>query len=260
MTDLTVADAVGVVVPVRDEEAHVATAIAAVAACASTVPIPVALAVVLDGCSDASGQVVERCVSSQLAAGRLAAGKVVELGGDGNVGVARRTGMAAVLDELASVPLQRVWLATTDADSRVPCCWLHHQLERRQAGHDAWAGTVTVRDWSERPSGIVGRFADRYRRTAGLTGHVHGTSLGFAAVAYLAAGGFATVPTGEDRRLWRALGENGARRVHDARCPVVTSARRAGRAPHGFAAYLDRLEDVMAAPIEVGSARAVAQP
>jgi hypothetical protein len=51
-------------------------------------------------------------------------------------------------------------------------------------------------------------------------------------------GGFATLASGEDVDLMRRF-EEGGRRIHrDAGLSVETSARREGRAPRGFAAYL----------------------
>jgi hypothetical protein len=136
-----------------------------------------------------------------------------------------------------------MWLASTDADSTVPPHWLAAQARQRREGIEAWAGTVAVADWEGRPPALSARFASFYRDAARTDGHVHGTSMGFSARAYLAAGGFPPVRTGEDHALWRRLGNVGARRVHDLSCPVATSARRRGRAPDGFCATLNRFEE-----------------
>src|SRR5690606_39610339 len=77
------------------------------------------------------------------------------------------------------------WLASTDADSKVPHDWLSAQLQR---GADAFCGTVRVADWLD--------FAERVR-AAFLAGehyeddhlHVHGANFGLSAAAYQAVGG-----------------------------------------------------------------------
>jgi hypothetical protein len=71
---------------------------------------------------------------------------------------------------------------------------------------------------------------------------VHGANLGFRASAYLRAGGFPAVPTGEDRALVAALDAAGGRVLRTRALTVVTSARREARAPHGFGDYLTGLD------------------
>ncbi len=71
---------------------------------------------------------------------------------------------------------------------------------------------------------------------------MHGANLGFRAAAYLRAGGFPDVPTAEDRALVAALTANGSRVRRTRALSVVTSARREGRAPHGFSHYLAELD------------------
>jgi hypothetical protein len=67
---------------------------------------------------------------------------------------------------------------------------------------------------------------------------VHGANLGFSAAAYLAAGGFPALAHDEDRALVARVRGAGRRVVTDGGCPVRTSARPDGRAPHGFAGHL----------------------
>jgi hypothetical protein len=64
---------------------------------------------------------------------------------------------------------------------------------------------------------------------------IHGANLGFNAAQYLAAGGFLPLETGEDRALLQALVDVGASTYFDSSLRVLTSARRRGHAPHGFA-------------------------
>jgi hypothetical protein len=135
-----------------------------------------------------------------------------------------------------------VWLAGTDSDSRVPADWLSHQVHQYRRGVEGWAGTVVVDDWSERPSSLARSFARRYQLDRLERPHVHGTNLGVRGDVYLRAGGYPALPTSEDRGLWQALIATGADMVHDLTCPVVTSARRAARAPLGFAHALDEID------------------
>ena len=71
--------------------------------------------------------------------------------------------------------------------------------------------------------------------------HVHGANLGFSLEAYRAVGGFPLLPTHEDVGLVTALREAGVPSLATGAVPVVTSGRRTGRAPDGFAPYLDGL-------------------
>jgi cellulose synthase/poly-beta-1,6-N-acetylglucosamine synthase-like glycosyltransferase len=71
---------------------------------------------------------------------------------------------------------------------------------------------------------------------------VHGANLGFRAAAYLRAGGFPDVATGEDRALVTALTATGSRVQYTRALTVTTSARRDARAPDGFGHYLAKLD------------------
>lgn len=235
---------VGIVVPVHDEEDLLPAALDALTEAANHPRLdgrPVWLAVVLDGCTDGSGAAAREGAAAFARSGPDRHAVVVESPG-ANVGAARRRGAVVVTPQLVRAGAG-AWLATTDADSVVQPGWLARQLARQSEGVEAWAGAVAVVDWAGRPAGLAARFRAAYHAGA-ATGHVHGTSLGVSLAAYRAAGGFPPLRTGEDRALWAALGRIGARRVHDASCPVRTSARRApqARAPEGFAGYLDALE------------------
>jgi glycosyltransferase involved in cell wall biosynthesis len=240
--------AIGLVVPVRDEEGSLGPALASLVAAMGQPElrdVPVHLAVVLDGCVDRSGDVA-RTVAANAATNATSNGRrhritIVESSA-GRVGMARRIGFDEVLAPLAPTGLGGVWLATTDADSRVPRSWLVRQIQLRTLGVTAWAGTVAVGDWADRPPSLQTRFRHHYRITPPEGGHIHGASMGFSAGAYMQAGGFPPLATGEDHALWRRLGDVGARKMYDPTCPVITSARRKARAPLGFASALDLLE------------------
>lgn len=193
--------------------------------------------VVLDRCSDRTG---ERATGSrQPWAHRLL---VVETSA-GSVGAARSVGLSLALSWAADAPEERVWLATTDADTVVPHDWLARQLAWRRAGAEAVAGRVRVGDWSGRPPSTRRAFL-RYllHEGAGLGHpHVHGANLAFGARAYRRAGGMTPVSTGEDRALWDALMSSGAVAVAAGDVVVDTSARSEARAPNGFSSFLSQL-------------------
>lgn len=150
-----------------------------------------------------------------------------------NVGVARAVGVAVARRHVSDPA--RGWVATTDADSRVPTTWLLDHL-RAAEEHDLLVGPVLPDPSSLHPA-VLREWRRRHTRTGH---HVHGANLGIRLAAYDAAGGFPPVVTGEDVALVDAVRGSGARVSGRAR-PVVTAARQQGRAPAGFAAYLAAL-------------------
>jgi hypothetical protein len=222
-------DRIGVVVPVHDEEQLLARCLEALCVAAHRVAVPVTVLVVLDACTDGSVAVaaeffdrgVQAIVVDEKSVGRARAAGVTEL--------LRRHGRSGT------------WLATTDGDSTVPAHWLTAQVRHASAGARVIAGTVTIADWEDRSDVVRARARKEYR--AGLHRHVHGANLSFAAGAYCAAGGFGSVPCHEDVQLVDAFRANGEPIAWVTDIPVVTSSRRQARAPHGFASYLDGLEE-----------------
>jgi hypothetical protein len=222
-----------VIVPAHEEREQLPGCLAAIAAAAGVAaPTPVRVVVVADSCTDDT---------AELAA---AAGADVVTVRARNVGLARAAGVAHALHDGA----EGLWLATTDADTRVPPRWLRWQLEHADAGADLLAGTVEVDDWSPWPAGLRARYDSRYSQliTGVAHAHVHGANLGFSPAAYLAAGGFPAVRHDEDRALVARARATGARVVTDAGCPVRTSSRAVARAPQGFAGHLLALTALLA--------------
>ncbi|WP_436762273.1 glycosyltransferase [Streptosporangium sp. V21-05] len=271
--------AVGVVVPARDEEDLLPACLASLDLAGRVVPdVAVHLIVVADTCGDRTASIAAR------------AGATVVEGTMTNVGQARLAGAQVLLRRTRGLDPATVWVATTDADTLVPPCWLSRQLRHAAQGWEAVVGTVTVTDWSGYPSWCQTAYAEGYAdgmetgeteaagvkandeeatgtetsgtetsgNTAGTetggnttgteTGgarwhsHVHGANLGLTAAAYLAVGGFSALPTGEDDALVRALESAGRRVLRTTGVSVVTSARRDPRAPDGFGHFLARLE------------------
>ena len=191
------------------------------------------LVVVADACRDGTAQAARRGGASVVTISARSAG------------AARAAGASEVLRRTRHLDPASVWLATTDADTLVPACWLRQQVRYASQGWDAIVGTIRVPDWSGYSPGMRSLFRERYERFdtgTGLHTHVHGANLGFRASAYLRAGGFPALPTAEDHALVAALTAGHSRVLRTRALPVVTSARRESRAPHGFSHYLAELE------------------
>ncbi|SDR93145.1 hypothetical protein SAMN04488570_0749 [Nocardioides scoriae] len=229
------------VVPARDEAALLPGMLAsldlAVRALARTAgpgsrrPVAVAATVVLDSCRDGSGEAVARAA---LAMPWLDSVTVAL----GRVGSVRAAGVEHARATAAGTPAGDLWVATTDADTRVPVDWLLGHVAAARAGVELLTGTVRPdellvasqrRAWLAQHDLVEGHL------------HVHGANLGFTLAAYDAVGGFGALATGEDVDLVERLRRHGARSRATAAIPVTTSARLDGRAPAGFAAYLAEL-------------------
>ncbi|SDO77037.1 Glycosyltransferase like family 2 [Klenkia soli] len=230
---------IGVVVPARDEAGVLPACLAAISRAArhpELAGVAVRVVVVADRCTDGTAALA-------AAAGAL----VVEAHGE-TVGDARHAGASALLAEAAEAGTRpaRVWVASTDADSRVPADWLALQRAAAESGVDAVLGLVRVEDWTGHPPHVAAAFAHAYDswRAAGpaaLHPHVHGANLGVRGDAYLAVGGFPPLAVSEDAALVGALLLAGRTVLRTPAGTVVTSGRRRPRATGGFGADLDRL-------------------
>jgi glycosyltransferase involved in cell wall biosynthesis len=221
----------GVVVPAHNEEDLLPSCLASLRRAARAARgTPVHLVVVADASRDRTARAARR------------GGAVVVTTDARSVGAARAAGVREVLRRTAHLDPADVWLATTDADTLVPPCWLREQARYANRGWDSVAGTIRIADWSGHRPRTRSLFHSRYGAGDGPHPHVHGANLGFRASAYLRAGGFPAVPTGEDRALVAALDATGSRVVRTRALTVVTSARRDARAPRGFGDYLAGLD------------------
>ena len=212
-----------VVIPARDEQDLVGRCLESVLVAAGRVSVPVDIVVVADGCLDGTAEVARSCGV-----------EVLEIASS-NVGTARRVGTDRAL---AAGRLGSTWIANTDADSVVPPNWISCQLDYAAAGADLVIGTV-------RPEGMTDDQLAVWREThipGQPNGHVHGANLGMRAAAYLRAGGYRDLPEHEDTDLVDRVRSGGGLVVASDDCEVLTSGRRVGRTPGGYARYLRELD------------------
>ena len=228
-----------VVVPARDEEARITgclDSIVRAAASAGIRPDRIELVVVADACADATATRARRAMG--------AAGRVVEVAVR-SAGRARAIGTAQGLARWPATAAERIWTAHTDADSVVPAGWLHHHRRVAEVGLAAVAGVVEVDTFEEHDDHTARRHRQAYDGPGDHHPHVHGANLGVRADAYRAVGGWAAVPSGEDHALWQAVRRAGYPTLSTRTLRVVTSGRRVGRAPAGFAGHLSALGEAV---------------
>lgn len=214
---------IGVIVPAHDEEALIGRALRALLQAAAHEALAgeeVQILVVLDGCSDRSGEVARglgvECLAIDVR----------------NVGLARAAGAQVLIARGAR------WLAFTDADSRVAASWLSRQVSLRS---DAVCGVVEVDDWTSFTEAQRRDYEAGYRDAEGHS-HVHGANLGLCSLAYQRAGGFPPLACHEDVAMIRRLQAIGATIAWTNSVRVATSARRVGRVSGGFSSLMERLD------------------
>lgn len=221
-------EAVGVVVPARDEQPTIRPCLRALSAALSILPstVDIQICVVADRCRDDTA----RLAATELA---CAHGTVLTNRRHLTIGEVRALGVRDVLGRLGGYPDSSVWLLSTDADTVVRPDWVSHHLRLADGGAHAVAGLAALSDGSPMPVSAP--------RPEGH-GNVYAANLGVRADAYLAVGGFRAVTSGEDQDLWRRLERAGYRCRYANQPVVLTSARRHGRAPGGLADLLAKLD------------------
>jgi glycosyltransferase involved in cell wall biosynthesis len=222
---------VSVLIPARDEEDLLPRCLHSVLAAREAV-LPIAtcdIIVSVDSSTDATFDIARQILAST--------GTVIQTSA-GVVGVARAAAAQTALALRQHSP-SRTWLANTDADCWVPPHWLTDQLHLANTGVQAIAGIVDVDSFAEHDPHVPDRFRSTYLlHPDGTHPHVHGANLGVRADAYISAGGWADLSTAEDHDLWARLAKTRARRLSPSHVHVLTSGRRIGRAPLGFAGAL----------------------
>jgi glucosyl-3-phosphoglycerate synthase len=231
-----------VVIPARDEEHHIAGCLAALGA--QTVPRDeFEVILVLDACSDQTGQVAKR-IASKLSV------RLSLLDGPGaGAGAARRAGMDVAAERLLARGLDDGLVACTDADSRPAPDWLARQLAHVRAGVRAVAGLIELDPEESRrlaPDVLRRRRRDgaqrleRVRRDDPSADHHHfaGASIGVTAAVYRAVGGLEPVAALEDAAFAERLARAGIPILRTDDVRVCTSARPSGRAARGLSVDL----------------------
>ncbi|MBV7411091.1 glycosyltransferase family 2 protein [Maritimibacter sp. DP1N21-5] len=233
---------IAVVIPARNEEERIAACLAALA---GQCPGRVAVILVVNNTTDRTEDV------ARDAAGQLGLDLTVlslRLGAQEGVGTARRIGCDHAL---RSLPALR-YLFTTDADGIVDKHWISRTIAHLKAV-DAVCGKIEP---MAREAGILaamdrhlGALEGLYRRLvqdfyarhvpgcadlAGTHGEAAGASLAFTRDAFVAAGGFAPIKCGEDRRIVRTLRGLGCKVRHADDVTVQVSCRLSGRAAGGM--------------------------
>lgn len=193
-----------------------------------------AIVVVADRCTDRTSQIARDVLRDRSRA-------CVWECNAGTVGRAREVGVEIARAALRTDHTHRVWIASTDADTRVPQDWVMRQIGEADAGFEAVAGTVDIEDFSELPTGARERFRATYTDQLpkhGPHGHVHAANMGIRLDAYDRAGGWGRLPRSEDRDLWTRLQARGTAVKATVDLTVMTSGRAFGRVPGGFAECL----------------------
>ncbi len=214
-----------VVVPAHNEFAALTRCIEAVRTAASAAAVQTAVVVVLDACEDDSASL----------AGQFGSDVHFIAVDERNVGAVRAAGFRYARSVFAEAAAPS-WYATTDADTEVGRDWLTRQLT---AEADMVLGLVRVGVWRHHSEQVAAEYEARYRAEASQ--HIHGANMGFDPRAYWRVGGFAARASGEDVELVRRFQSAGYRVHWDDSLWVTTSDRRNGRAPGGFAEYLDEV-------------------
>ena len=224
-----------VVLPARNEAGRLGDCLTSIGAAISayaarTGSLPVDVVIALDSCTDDSAAVIARHPGTRNV-------QVHE----GSAGRARNAAVLSARTVGGGAPAHgRHWVAMTDADTRVPAHWLAAQVRLAEEGADVVVGTVEP-DPAELDHLALGRWRSRHDLREDHP-HVHGANLGFTLAAYDRVGGFPGAPLHEDVEFVRRARTLGLRvRATDLH-RVTTSARRTGRSPGGFAAYLRELD------------------
>ena len=214
-------EAVIIVVPVHDEQTLLHRCLVSLTAAIARAGVPCEVRVVLDACTDGSGEIAATHPFEVVVAEANA------------VGAARSLGIRSGLRSLTATPSDRVWIANTDADSSVPANWLSVQLDLAAAGADVVVGTVRP-DFDDLRPPHQRLWLDTH--TPGMpNGHTHGANLGLRASTYL---GFSDLDEHEDVLLVDACRRAGAAVCATDAAEVLTSGRFIGRTPGGYAGYL----------------------
>ena len=218
---------IGVVIPAQNEAGTIVDCVQSVLAAAdhSHCHGSIWIVVVADGCEDETAELARRTIGPF--------GQTLEIDVN-SPGMARRAGATAVLDHFRGIEPDSIWLANTDADSRVARDWIDVQLRLADQGVAGVAGIVHLAGDGPPHAAEVHR-ATYEIRDDGTHPHVHGANIAVRGDAYLDVGGWSELRLAEDHCLWNRVRARGWRVASPVTSIVVTSARLEGRASGGFA-------------------------
>ena len=214
---------IGIVIPAHNEAMTIAKCLASVQSAIKqlTSTIKVYSLVVLDSCTDDTQSIVKAAGVDYLCCDYQC------------VGQARDIGIRHAIANGAT------WLACTDADSVVTVDWLAQQIEHQPT--DMICGVVDVDSWAHLTAQTREDYIAHYQDKMGHH-HIHGANLSFSSEAYLAVGGFSSLPCHEDVDLVRRFEAQSYVITWSNRVRVMTSSRLQARADGGFAVFLNNLE------------------
>jgi len=254
-----------VILPARNEAAHLPASLAALATQRDGDGTPLdrrsfEVLLLANNCDDASAAVARAFAASQHGF-RLHVVEASLPSALANIGYVRRQLMDQAATRLESIGEPSAAVVSTDADTRVAPDWLAATWRELDQGSDAVGGRILTDD-SVRPSPAALRIrrvdaahALLRARLASLldpqpfnpwpSHHQHfGASLAVTARAYRFAGGVPEVPFLEDAALVRALERADLRVRCSPHVRVVTSSRIEGRAAVGLSWQLRQWADV----------------
>ncbi len=238
---MTILRSVAVVIPARNERELIERCLVSVLTAAAearrrwgrSAP-EISVVVVADRCVDGTADLARRFTEV----------RVLEADA-GNVGRARAIGVRIALQHIDSPP-ERSWISNTDADSAVPSNWISAQVGLAQEHVGMMIGTVRP-DFADLTAEQTSAWHAAHS-PGHANGHVHGANLGIRADLYDEAGGFPSVEEHEDVELASRVRRLGAKVTASNECEVMTSGRRFGRTPGGYAGFL--AHDLLLQPLE----------
>ena len=227
-----------VVIPAHNEEQRIAGCLRSVAASAAHLhelhpQVQVQVTLLLDSCTDGT-ELMARNAGCEGTVLRFLSAQFR------NVGSSRALGIRHALQSFSgTADPTHLWIACTDADTRVPEHWLSGFAQAYASGAEVVTGTVEP-DREEVSQQVFADWHREYTLSAGHP-HIHGANLGFSAAAYLHAGGFAPLASSEDVELVQRMRSCGFEVAATDQLHAVTSGRLSGRLKGGFADYLSAL-------------------
>lgn len=260
-----------VAIPARNEEAHLAACLGALAAQTNSHghPLPPGMfgaLLLLNNCTDRSHEIAAEmarvlpfpfCIFQRQLPPLLS-----------HAGGARRMAMDLAAKWLGEGRGRSV-LLTTDADSRVATTWIAENLAAIDAGAEAVTGDIALdaADEARLPELIRARgfleatYGRQLTELASLIDPephnpwphhrtTSGASLAITLGAYRQVGGLPALPVGEDSALIAALKQDDARVRFAPNVQVITSGRLVGRAIGGTADTMRRRSEDPTAPCD----------